>query len=1195
MNSRAKASGARQRYLIPPSVVLASTVGFCGALFVLFPDPHRSFDVATRAQRDALSIAYLRVLLRTNPDDRQIRYSLANELAEIGKWEEARGLVTSLTRVPGAVGLEARLALLRIDRATMRQRLFSDPKRASISKDIAEQIANALTQPAGQDALETLADASREINRPDLAARALQRLADSNTPARQHWLELTARNWLSNGTPSKAAMAYRTITMLSGHSADARRNYALLTLDNFVAANDGGAALAFADEMLDRLGTDPVFLERALVIAQAQNDAHRALRFGRRLLMLSPDSVSALERQLGIELAAQALPEAFDLASRLVVLAPDVEHRTRLAQIAEWNSKQEAAMKQWAILARIDPSSAAMERALQIAYARAEYDLWLELLGKATQHRALTADEIASLLAISQQPSMPHEMADFLATYCARHDAPLELWLAWSEASARSGDLNAGIATLRRIPTSLLSQVEEARREAILLGQASRIEDALARLRAVRVLAGPEETRYWVMLGNLAWQAGSRVEAVHAYSVAWKGGTDQVHVAERLIEADNDSGEYGAGVAVAHEAYRRFDEPRWLLLGMDSASRGQLWEELRKLQASANARPGQFEQLEMYWLLKAHVAQHDGRTAAAREAFHRALALNPASVPSRVTLLWFEIDGGDPLQLSRLLQEWEGEAPDNAAYWGPYAAGLMRLHRAGEALPWFERQVGAKPDEPAWALEYAEALTLSGRTDEALRLRRAAYDQLRLRMQGAQHVVAPLPRPITMSYAALVREFEGDEAAQALLIDMIRQGQDSGTTRELLVDTLLAQKKTDEARAWLRRTSNDQTVLPARQYLALAQADNDRSEIEAILASPSSHLSELERVSALRQLGRNTEALRAAEAAARNPETADNPWLAEMTTDLRWKQSKRGGVVAEKRQIGNLDLRMLGLEAGAPVGDARATIKYARTNLGGTSGLLLRDRSEDELAATAELPLASGDARVTLGANRRHNDSISYGRVEWTAQFSPRVRMRFDGAANILSEESGLMRALGKKSKLGSTLTIDLGDSRYALLDIAGQRYATRGGERLGSGYRIEGGVGTTFRRKDLTWQLRLSASWEHNRLADALPDSLRGVSVPATTLVSDIVPAKFGWAGVGSTVYFGDQDNVPGHWHGLVDGILGEQWPDRRLGYSVRALLAMPLAARDELRIEALHSNVRSNVGAATNRGIRLSYQHQF
>jgi hypothetical protein len=177
-------------------------------------------------------------------------------------------------------------------------------------------------------------------------------------------------------------------------------------------------------------------------------------------------------------------------------------------------------------------------------------------------------------------------------------------------------------------------------------------------------------------------------------------------------------------VIVAREAYRRFDEARWLILAMDSAARGERWSDMRELLLSATSKQTQFDQLEMYWFLSAHLANHDGKKSAARAAYHRALALNPAAVSTRVALLWFEVDSGERAPLSKLLQEWRTDAIANAAYWGPFATGMLRLQSADEALPWFQRQMQFRPNELAWSLAYADALTQAGRLDQAWRVRR---------------------------------------------------------------------------------------------------------------------------------------------------------------------------------------------------------------------------------------------------------------------------------------------------------------------------------------------------------------------------------------------------------------------------------------------------------------------------------------
>jgi hypothetical protein len=724
----------------------------------------------------------------------------------------------------------------------------------------------------------------------------------------------------------------------------------------------------------------------------------------------------------------------------------------------------------------------------------------------------------------------------------------------------------------------------------------------LARLRAVRAQAGQADTDtgYWMLAGDLAWQNASRSEAVHAYRTVWASGAAQAQAAERLIEAADADASHAEAISVAREAYRRFDDPRWLLLAMDLASRAQHWDELRDLLEFAGGKSSQVANSAMYWLQSANLARHEGRQADARAAYERALLLNPDSVAARVALLWFEIDNGDRLRLDRLLRAWQGDAPGDAAYWAPFAAGMLRLQRAGDALPWFERQLRDKPDDMASALDYAEALARAGRTGDALRQRRAAYLHLRLHLRpqaDARAPIAPaLPVALLMPYARLVREFEGEAAAQTVLAGMIGRGDAPEQARELLVASLLAEQKFDSARHWLQRARAGQYKLPAWQYLAVAQADNNRPEIAALLASSAAELSALDRIAALRKLGRNAEALALAEAASLAPEHAGNQALLDAVAQLRRQQSKRGALMAERRQLGSMELRRLELSASAPLAAGRATVRLAQNTLGASAAVRLPGRgTEHDLSGSAQLPFGEGEAVLTLGTSHRPDDSTLYAGLAWSRPLGRGLLLRVDGAVNTVSEETVLLRAIGTKDRLGGALTVDLGNSRYARIDVAAQRYATRADERLGSGYRIEAELGATPFSQGPRLQVRLGGSWEQNRLAARLPAALGGITVPAWASVADAVPEQFGWGGVGSTLSFGDPHAMPGRMHGSIDALLGRQWPDRRAAYSVRAVLGLPLAVGGELRAEAFHSNVQGGAGGARSRGVRFAYERPF
>lgn len=1165
-------------------------------LFALQPDAQGTFDLAKNHKMDALSVAYLRVLLRSRPDDNAIRYTLARELSAIGEHVEARGLIVPLTMNKGKAALEAHLLLLEIDRARMKRLAPADPQRSEVAARIATHIDAMLDQPLSNAALATLAQASRELSRPDLAARALERLARTDPTKRPQWLAQAASEWLSGGAPLKAALAYQSIATTGNLSLADKRQYTLLALNAFTAANNGKAALRFADWAARNLGADLAVMEQLVAVAQAANQPAHAQRFGRQRLALTPDSPQALERQLDLELAVSALPKALSLATRLVALAPTVERRTRLAHIAEWNARQEAALTQWAALARLDSTGPAMARALALALARDQNDLWLELVGLASSKRALTSTEHTALLAIAQrQPDAPH-LIGALEAGLARDPAPLDLWIALSDAQAGAGDLTAALATLQRMPPALAGPVETARLQALVLARAGHPDQALERLRAVRTQAAQSDTSYWMLLGDLAWPSANRDDASRAYRMAWANAGVSARAADRLIEAASAEENYTDAIAVARAAHRRFDDPRWLLMAMDLASRAQRWDELRELLATAHRTPGQLAHAEMYWIQSANLARHDGRQADARAAHERALLLNRDSVSARVALLWFEIDNGDRSRLGSLLREWRDAAQGDAAYWAPFAAGMLRLQRAGEALPWFERQLRIRPDDIAWTLQYAEALAQAGRTDDAVRERRAAYLRLRAQFDGRAPSGNALSQTLLLPYARLVREFDGEAAAQAFLARLIERGDAPGPARELLVASLLAEQNFGAARSWLQRSRTEQFTLPAWQHLAVAQADNHLPDIAAIVASSAAQLSALDHIAALRKLGRNAQALAVAESASLAPDNAGNALLRDTTAQLRKQQSKGGGLVAEQRQLGGMAIRRFDVHASAPLAAGRASVRLVHTTVGDSAAAQLPAAGkEDDLSAAAQLPFGTGEASITLGANRRHDDSMPYARAEWTHPLAPGLQLRLDGAINAVSEESALLRVIGSKDRLGGALTADLGNSRYARLDLASQRYATRRGERLGSGYRIEGEMGALLFRQGPSLQARVSGSWEQNRLAARLPAALGGVTLPDSASVADAIPARFGWAGAGATLAFGDQSAMPRRMYGSIDALVGKQWPDRSAAHSVRAMLGVPLATGGVLRTEAFHSNVQGGVGAAGNRGIRLSYEHTF
>ena len=138
-----------------------------------------------------------------------------------------------------------------------------------------------------------------------------------------------------------------------------------------------------------------------------------------------------------------------------------------------------------------------------------------------------------------------------------------------------------------------------------------------------------------------------------------------------------------------------------------------------------------------YWLLQAQTAIHNRQWRKGREAYRRALNIEPRSVPARVGLLWLLIDSGDTQSLARFLTRWQGDATQNPAYWRAYAVGLVQLGQPQDALTWFNRQAQAKPDDFPLLLGYADALGQMGRSSAEWRLRQYVLKQIRAEQRNS--------------------------------------------------------------------------------------------------------------------------------------------------------------------------------------------------------------------------------------------------------------------------------------------------------------------------------------------------------------------------------------------------------------------------------------------------------------------------
>lgn len=684
-----------------------------------------------------------------------------------------------------------------------------------------------------------------------------------------------------------------------------------------------------------------------------------------------------------------------------------------------------------------------------------------------------------------------------------------------------------------------------------------------------------------------------------ATRAAWESGSEDARVAERLIELFRAGDQPLQAIAVGEEAYLRLRDARWLLLAMDTAVVAKQPQALRRLLEVARRDRSRFDGLEMYWLITAYAATEDGDRVAARQAFERALSINPASVSTRTQVLWFEINGNEKQSLEHHLLQWQRDAESKPAFWMPYAVGLVKIGRPDDALVWYQRQALAKPDDIQWRLSFAFVLAEAGRLSVAQGLRRDIYQRL-VGKPGIVETLAPADRrSLLLAQASMARDFAGTASATRVLQDLLARGHRDIDVYSQLVADALAQQDFESAHSWLGRAQADGLVLPAYLVLGIASGRNDRPMLEALLRERSHELIVTDRVTALRRAGRPSDALALIDSSL-PPASADTArQLRQLQREIRREQSRSAEVRGESRNIGELDMRQLEIKASQPASWGRATVRLASSALRSdpASTALVVDQNETDLSLAADLSPGGDPLRLVLGTNLRSHDSLAYGGAVWSRGLGGSVRLRVEAQVNALSEESSAMRALGRKDKLSFGISGQPAASTYARLEVAAQRFQTRQGDALGHGWRLEGELGAVLRQGTPSWHVRLSGSTDRNQLRNSLPPYLLGTSLSPFSTVESLISRRFSTLGVGSTLRIGAVDATEREPHGFVDVWLGRQWPANELAYSLRLGGSVPVQAAGTVQVEAHHINVQSGVTGSgkSSQGIAVGYRHAF
>jgi len=783
-------SAARAR-LLSPGALVALVVLVLVALAVLFPRQTLLEQMRREKSPDPLAVAYLTSLLRTRPDDAELRLQLARQQLALG---DAAGSLRTLAALSAGAEAPVRQRAGLLELQALNQQLLRLPagaRRGVTDGRRAQALVTALAPldwPASD--LAFLAAQARAVGEPTLATKLTQRIMDADRDLPLTWFTQTADEAIGVGDFRLAA----TVLFAAQARAPARGQQRLFFLRGVKTLQSGDLlkeALAAADAHVGDLIDDETVLLYLTELARSANDLPRAERYARRLLRMgavppaSPvvrlaqrvldwlvpaahaaepvapttagatppppettsDTAARATVPVGMRpyderayllaweifLAARNLEDAYRVAASAVRQRPDdAVWRQRLAQIAEWTQRPQLALEQWLAVAR-GGNEAAWANVMRLAPGLNDDEALLAGLQHAVSRGDLSARDWRLLAEAFERVGRPEDgIAYFERRYAARPSAVIlenEAWLA-----ARTGRDDQALSALTRLIDAYGATGERVTEAAVLLVRRARFKEAYALLERHRGVAAATDEEYWRLLGDLAWQLAQDDTALAAYRKLAAGGKAEPAELERLVMLMRPLEPESAG-RLAEEGWRRTGFRQLLLMAIEIyENRGDL-PALKRLFAGLDAKEEAALASNLGFVLaRARFRAASGDAASAREDYRRALALAPGDPDVLSAYLWFLIGERRHTELARLLEENARLAADAPMLWPPYAAGLVALDQPLAALPFFARELRRDPAntrDALWLMGYADALDGAGFEAMAWRLRRQAWTALR--------------------------------------------------------------------------------------------------------------------------------------------------------------------------------------------------------------------------------------------------------------------------------------------------------------------------------------------------------------------------------------------------------------------------------------------------------------------------------
>lgn len=762
----------------------------CIPLVMIFPKKELLEQASQQRLGDLLTINYLSNLLKTEPNNLDLRLLLADHKIFLDDLADIPALVQpaldSTDPEWQTKGLLAEYKYL--------TRLFVlTPKDSPQLSQLLERRRAIFFRLANRSwdvpTLIYLAGQADQLHERGLATLIYQSISDASESAPLGWFVASAKRALSAGDFQLAAHLY-FIARHRTYLRDRQREYLIAGLRALMSGGLYEQAMQQMDRQVGDLEDDSDTLYELIHLARAANDQLRAVRYTKRLLHMSQKEQPAdlLARfnfnwlGIGDANAASEQPEfgtdsirpyneksyqlAYDvfvgngkLADAMRVAEAAVRQvpkqtiwHKRLAQTAGWNNKPEIALREWKWILHHGGGQDALRAVLQLAPGQDDYDALLDAWQRVAATQKLDVAQWNNLSSLFEQTGQQEAGIKFFERRYAVDHLTLQLEIAARLAERSGDDARATDLYLRLLKNhgfnsgwlikiaNLYLNKGEYRKAYDLLQKNSANIDA-------------KDAVYWKAMADLAWQLQLDSDARKDYRHLAESGNLAREDFSRLIYLLDDT-QQQEKAALAEMAYNRFADLDMLLRALDIyATTGDLQAQKRLFASVAGNPKVHVSDSARFFMLRAQYFQASGEFNEAREDFRHAAAIAPDDANTGNALLWFMIDARDLPALREMIARIvaRGDQQD-PAYWGVLAAAYQALDQPSRAVAYYGRQLKHGGQDFLWLVNYADALEQDQQAGMAARVRRHAWLQLQKRLAGK-----PVKPPFSADMQAAAR------------------------------------------------------------------------------------------------------------------------------------------------------------------------------------------------------------------------------------------------------------------------------------------------------------------------------------------------------------------------------------------------------------------------------------------------------